>query len=749
MAVVKKFNELLDLEEIDVLIDETGESRHIIVTDLPESVPQGRSSFLVEVSPYMKEGTELQMDFIDSEGESIYLEPVSDYLEGSARRVSMEIYDDTAPGIATLIIVGELESVPDGPSIFSDATPVPDEFQGHYNVRLTKQVIVNSTAVNTQPIKFFTQPKITVFEERKGTMIRTDSTTSLKTDKFNVEGTPTDQNLLFQPYGEIDEELTQGSLSDDGSEAPKPSKQKNVKAFIETKKVKNKKGLRKNSAQKRSGIVTKKNSPITFPYQLKIGTFDGEESFRFNTKHIGGIVRFYPSATGGSFSGQNLFENSEFYSSDSLSVANLTETPSFDITKEIGIENQSPTMYTASIVDLVNNQTALVELPFTNKNENGDNIVLPIFGQGEIEFEALPTGSYADANLISYADIKLSLMRTFSGDVFKVKVYVKSEGGFDDYSLLAEVPLEGKELLTDNDSVGMGERTGYVIKQSEIDKYWTVSGSVNGLIGGATVSDASLTASYNNDVLLDAIRISGSAQNQSDPSNHIRLDLKDQYQFDMKPGIDYTLSANIVGNVDSTNGALLMVYVSGSSMNQQSDLHFNKFTQTDIEEPTPQYGKRLGVLEVDASEETQTDFGLVTSNFTPDVSGSGILQFRVVSGKWYVSDISIQPATDTGFSPNFFEFKQEMPSHLQQKRPDKFEFLVEFYDINNNISDTVVYSPPIPFDGTNLTITGADNTVSGDIFIGGESTSSGIHIGGVESTLPETGEAGAQGSGFI
>ena len=56
-------------------------------------------------------------------------------------------------------------------------------------------------------------------------------------------------------------------------------------------------------------------------------------------------------------------------------------------------------------------------------------------------------------------------MRTFSGDVHKVKMYAKSEGGFDDYALLAEVPLEGKELLVDDASVGMGERTGYIIKQ--------------------------------------------------------------------------------------------------------------------------------------------------------------------------------------------------------------------------------------------------------------------------------------------
>ena len=137
MAIVKKFNELLDLEEIDVLIDETGESRHITISDLPESVPQGRSSFLIEASPFMKPGVEIQMDFIDSEGNSIYTEPVSDYLEGTARRVFMEVYNDTASGIATLIIVGELEAVPEDNTIFSDADPVPEEYEGHYNVRLT------------------------------------------------------------------------------------------------------------------------------------------------------------------------------------------------------------------------------------------------------------------------------------------------------------------------------------------------------------------------------------------------------------------------------------------------------------------------------------------------------------------------------------------------------------------------------------------------------------------------------------
>ena len=45
---------------------------------------------------------------IDSAGNTIYTEPVINYLEGNLRRVSVEIYKDTAPGDATIYLVGEL-----------------------------------------------------------------------------------------------------------------------------------------------------------------------------------------------------------------------------------------------------------------------------------------------------------------------------------------------------------------------------------------------------------------------------------------------------------------------------------------------------------------------------------------------------------------------------------------------------------------------------------------------------------------
>ena len=736
MAIVKKYNKLLDLDDIDVLIDENDKSKHIIITDMPESMPQGRSSFLIETSPFMREGVELQMDFIDSEGASIYTEPVFEYLEGTSRRVSVEVYNDTAPGIATLIVVGELDSVPEDNTIFSESDPVPREYDGVYNVRLTKQIIINPTSVNTQPIKFFTQPQIRVFETQLGTMVRAEITGSITSSLFNVEGTPTDSDLLYKPYGMIEGEAPQGTLSE--TTTTPPSRRKNIKSFIETRKLKFRKGLRKNSSGKRSGFTAKRNSPAQFPYQLKIGTFDGDETFRFNTKHIGGEVHLHDSDLG------NLFADASYYPDETLSNSGLLETPTFDVLKESGVTNIAPSHYTASIVDLINSNTALIELPFTNKNTNGENIILPVFGKGEIFFEAMPTGSYAEANLVSYADIRLSNMRTFSGDVFKVKVYVKSEGGFDDFKLLAEVPLEGRELLTDAASVGQSERTGYAIKQEDITTYWDVYGGTDGLYQMPAAA-ADLSASYSNEVLLDSVKISGSLNNNND---HIRFQLKDAYEFDLDPKLDYTLSATVVGERKHDKEAALLFYISGSSMKHKKFLYNYPNTNRDIQEASA-YGKRLGSLEVTSEDDSKKDFGLLTHNFTPDISGSGVLQFRSIHGEWSISDISITPSDDTGFSPSFFQFSQELPASLSHKRPDKFEFLVEFYDVNNNISDTLVYASDILFQGTNMTITGNDNVLESSLFIGGDTVGGGMHLGGVTSTLPETGGAGAEGSGFM
>ena len=217
MSVVKRFNRLLGLDTLDVLVDEVDTSRHIIITDMPESLPQGKSSFLIEVSPYMRDGIELQIDFIDSRGNSIYTEPIMDYLEGSSRTVSVDIYEDTEPGVATLIVVGELATIPLDPGSFSDIEDVPQEWVGVYNVRLTREVIINSAAVNTQPIKFYTVPRLTSTELRFGTMIREDRETSVTSSIFKVEGVAASGREFSEFPSSTDQNTSQQNSSGQGS----------------------------------------------------------------------------------------------------------------------------------------------------------------------------------------------------------------------------------------------------------------------------------------------------------------------------------------------------------------------------------------------------------------------------------------------------------------------------------------------------------------------------------------------------
>ena len=54
MGVVRRYNVLQELENIDVLVDEFSESRYITISDFPDSFPQGKSSFLIDTSPHLK-----------------------------------------------------------------------------------------------------------------------------------------------------------------------------------------------------------------------------------------------------------------------------------------------------------------------------------------------------------------------------------------------------------------------------------------------------------------------------------------------------------------------------------------------------------------------------------------------------------------------------------------------------------------------------------------------------------------------
>ena len=159
MPITKRFNELQGLADIDVYFEEDGlNSNFFNITEFPEPLQVGKNSFLIAGSDKLLNFTELKIDIVDSAGNSVYHEPVRDYLEGNMRRISIEVYDTNAPGSGFLTIVGEAHT---------ERVDVPDEWNGVYNVRYTRPISINTTQINTQPIFFYKQPKIRAREITK------------------------------------------------------------------------------------------------------------------------------------------------------------------------------------------------------------------------------------------------------------------------------------------------------------------------------------------------------------------------------------------------------------------------------------------------------------------------------------------------------------------------------------------------------------------------------------------------------
>ena len=174
--LTKAENSFQGLQNFDGLIDTT-DNEYFNISDFPDEVTLGNSSFLIEGSDLLRNDVELKIEILDSAQNVIFTTPVDEYLEGKARRVSIEAYSETEPGPATLTILGELD-----PS----KTRVPQSFLNTYNIRFTKNFFINTTKLNTRPILFYGQPTVSATEIVKGQI---DSVQTAVAETDTITGT--------------------------------------------------------------------------------------------------------------------------------------------------------------------------------------------------------------------------------------------------------------------------------------------------------------------------------------------------------------------------------------------------------------------------------------------------------------------------------------------------------------------------------------------------------------------------------
>ena len=702
MGFLPKRLTLQNLDQVSVFIEDTN-NEYFNVQEVPETITQGRYAFKIFGSDFLREGIELKLELIDSEGNTIYLSPIDFIGEETPpyvpyRYVTIEVYSPPVNygGLATLTILGEANP---------DVVDVPIEFQNAYNVRYTKTINVDlSTVVNTQPIRFFKNPT-TEFQE-----VVQAKTTLTAISQSIVTGTA-DGFARGDLKGKIIP-IETGSLEKEALPSEVSDTFKDLRRFKDEYKYKT--GLRGKvpSIIRRRGLSTVYASKEEPKFVIKSGTP------LFTADMQGGDVE--------------------------IPERQVTITKLDTITNKLIEETVTVPKFKTKILEVVNDTTIVPEEPPTITLPTGSNpigtditeVTLEDFSSTALtaSFNSTNTSvSQSDIHFDSLLDLTIKDMRTFSGDIYRVRVHGKSESAGSDFIVLTDVIVESPELLVDTDSASGVLRTGYFINQSHVNTYWNKF-SVNGITKGSNVATTHTGSEF-----IDSIFISGSTHGQNES---VVVENKPTKSFTLRKDVAYTLTAKVKGRptnktLDSNNvekQGKLYFNISGSNLNTSKLINSHNFFGSELTEDS---SGEVVVLQLDSDIDGIQNFETIEHTFKPSfkldktINTDTILQLRVESGEWFISDISLTPAMDTGFSPDEFKLKVPIP---RSTRPDRFDFLVEYFDINNNVAETVTVIQDVPIVGSALVIDGDGNLLTGSLFLS-NAVDSGVEMAGVNSAF--------------
>jgi hypothetical protein len=189
MAVIKKYGEVLDqpLSNYQTFVTDTNPlSEYFRITEFKDTFTGGKNGFLIEGSKHLLESTEIKIQILDVEGNSVYWEPgngIPEYYEGLSKVVAVYVYEDTPIGIGNITILGELKTYTNE---LGDTVDIPDEWKNIYNVKWNRSFQINRLLSNEDKVRFYRRPQVNITEIVKPifnnvvtTIIQTGSVTGI------------------------------------------------------------------------------------------------------------------------------------------------------------------------------------------------------------------------------------------------------------------------------------------------------------------------------------------------------------------------------------------------------------------------------------------------------------------------------------------------------------------------------------------------------------------------------------------
>lgn len=341
----------------------------------------------------------------------------------------------------------------------------------------------------------------------------------------------------------------------------------------------------------------------------------------------------------------------------------LEEGNKFTQSMEENTTLQIPSLgYSSSVLEVINADEMLVRKPYLINNIVHEFQPVSYSLEFESVEDAVVTGSNVTA---SYAEIRLENLKTFTGDVARIKIFRKSRNDLGDFQVVQENKLDATELLRDfsvenRTVINYGKLRRENIVSEEGDVYYTTSSGVE----------------IHNDKLINSLEVKG---------NHSVESAGTIGEFQIVSGSEYSFSYNArySGSGQSVNTDTLRFLIVTSSNNTTNAL----VTSQSID---------LLSGSIDRDPTGLGNIQRVQKNFFAETTGK--CQIRVeantdsTTGRFLFSRLSLKNAEESSYSPDEYTAIVDIP----RKNPtEQFDFRVEFYDINNNfIPIKVVQSVP-------------------------------------------------------
>jgi len=358
-----------------------------------------------------------------------------------------------------------------------------------------------------------------------------------------------------------------------------------------------------------------------------------------------------------------------------------------------GYTTSSFNIFNSRISNIYNSQVAILNIPWTASIlGQGSSPSYGLVNNANVNYTLTynPTPNYTPINNFkSFINLKISNLDPASGYLKYIKLYGKSQGSLDQYELLGESQTIDNELLINSASYTQFDRSnvGYFLNTSSFQSFWNYNNTY-------------LSASFNTSSLFNSLylnpQVDTTLNNVLFTSN---VDINFQKESSYRLYFNYVRDTNFI----------LEVYMSGSAF-------INK------------EGNGQKVFYLDSS-----NFGPSYLNFPIDFlatqTGTGRLQFKIITGSFYISDISLKSGVDQGFNPS--NFNSYFPINVKN-RNDVYDFKVDFIDDNNQINSYEfdnAGASNIQVSGSNQFISGCDNLIPGCIRLG-NSLQQGIHLDG-------------------